>query len=223
MRMLWKIFLWLIISALGFNNVYAASNGSYLSAKIGEEKLSAFISFKVLDQNIPSNTAIKYQFAGSKDNYSSWSDPQSTSDTIDLSKISQIKQSQYLKVKISMNSDNNDLPSLKGFEVTYDTMGSQTNTNSSTNTSSTSSSSAGPANSASSAVSSTSSASTSASTSNNDNPATIKTEKVSLSQSQKKQILASAGNNILLNIALALVLTAIIGYVMFRNKQQEGL
>lgn len=219
MQLLSKILLTLIIYAISFNYGYAASSGSYLSAKIGDEKLSALISFKVIEQNTPAGTAIKYQFAGSKDNYTSWSDPQTTADVIDLTKISLLSQSKYLKVKISMNSDNNDLPTLKGFEVAYDTMGSQTTAAGSLANSAASSSTA----SQNSASSSASSSSSSAISSDNTNSPTVKTERVSLSQSQKKQILASAGSNIMLNIVIALVLTAIIGYVMFRNKQQEGL
>src|SRR3990167_8334535 len=85
------------------------STASYTSSAIGSDKVNSFLQLKIETQNLylPSTASNKFpgywQFAGSKDNYSSWSQPVKPSVVcvttpcnletvdIDLSKISQLQ------------------------------------------------------------------------------------------------------------------------------------
>lgn len=101
------------------------STASYTSTAIGSTNLTSFSTFKIdsKDLYLPSRTSSNkfpgsFQFAGSKDNYVSWSTPVIPSVTcvttpcniesvsIDLSKIDQLKDSRSMKVKINYDIDN---------------------------------------------------------------------------------------------------------------------
>lgn len=229
--MIKKILIYLIICLIStfgiFSYVLAANTGNYTSAKIGEDKVSAFISFKVINQSIPSGTSITYQFAGSKDNFNSWSGTLTTNDTIDLSNISQLKSSNYLKVKINLSSDNSSLPSLEGFEVNYDVLGTTTTTTGSSSSSGTPGSSSSSSGSSSTSGQSSSSSSSSTSTSSpspsssptSSTAKTTQTKTVSLSKNQLSNKLVSTGSNLWINLAVALVLTGLTTYLILRRKQ----
>lgn len=190
----------------------AASSGTYISARIGDESASNFSTFTVIEQSKPQGTNITYQFASSKDNYNFWSDAQSTDSTIDLSKIATLSGSKYIKVKINMSSDNSNAPSIKGFEVTYD-IASESQSDSSSSGSASSDSSSGTS------TSGTSSSSSSSSSADNSTAnVQVKTEKVTLSQNQNKKSLVSVGANLWVNIGVALVLSGLISFFIFRKK-----
>ncbi|EKD55970.1 MAG: hypothetical protein ACD_58C00324G0002 [uncultured bacterium] len=224
-----KIFTLIIAGLLtlliSFQPVFASSSGTYTSARIGEEAVSQFLTFKTIEQSTPDGTNITYSFAGSKDNYATWSAAQTTSDSIDLSMISNLVGSKYLKVKINMNSNSSNVPSVKGFEVTYETTSSSTSNGSSSSSSGTSSSSSG-SNGSSSSSSNSSSANSSASTTSSSNPSTssqsssnnVKTQTVTLSQNQKKNQLVSTGSNLWVNLGIALLLTSLVSFLIFRKK-----
>jgi len=100
--------------------------GYYISDKIGAELNSLFQKLEIDPNNlyIPPDAKVTFQFAGSKDNYQSWSDEQElitarcgdaitdTSRCIDskyslnLSNLDQLKNSKYLKVRINFKEKN---------------------------------------------------------------------------------------------------------------------
>ncbi len=99
----------------------ADSAATYTSPEIGSSAVVSFDRFIPLDQQTPSGTAIHYEFAGSATNFDQWSTGQSTDDSIDLSTIDKLRESQLMKVRIRFTSNGSETPSVKGFKVVYTT------------------------------------------------------------------------------------------------------
>lgn len=116
-------------SLLSFSTIIAAS-GNYISEPIGEENAVGFKTFEVVEPNIPSGAGISYSFAGSQDNFSAWSNPVAISANYDLSNVEKIKNSKFIKVKITLDDGGNvnNSPSINGFKVTYEKEGSGSTT-----------------------------------------------------------------------------------------------
>lgn len=120
-----KISLIAIIFSLCLYLPTQAATGTYISESIGEESNVGFKTFEVVEPNIPSGAGISYSFAGSKDNYSSWSTAVNISQNYDLSSTSQLQGSKFMKVKINLDDGGNSAnsPTLKGFKITYEKEG----------------------------------------------------------------------------------------------------
>lgn len=224
-KILTPFYILTIALLIGISPVLANSTGSYTSAAIGEVSASRFTTFSVIEQVEPAGTCITYSFAGSNDNYSSWSNAQATDSTIDLSTLTNLTNSKYIKVKINMSSSNDSFPSLKGFEVTYETISASTSTESSSSGSNGSSDSSSGASSGTSSneSSSSSNSSNSSSSDSKSSNAEVKTQTVTLSQNQKKNQLVSTGSNLWANIGIALVLTGVVTFLLFRKKYNENI
>lgn len=210
------------------NNLLAASSGSYISTNIGEETVSSFTNFKALDQILPANTSITYQFSSNIDNYQTWSNEQACIWIIDLTKITSLNNAKFIKVKINMYSSSSDIPSLSGFEVTYQTTTNSSSSNQATGTNQVSSainvntsanftdSSSQSSSSSNTSTSTSSSSSNSESSSANNASNDTKTKTISLSQNKTDQInLVSTGGNLWVNIIIALAITGALSLILF--------
>ncbi len=113
----------LVSFVVGSRTVRAAiTTGTYVSPPIGAERLVQFKTFSVGEQNLPENSDITFKFAGSNDNYASWSELKFTDTSLDLTKIPQLIGSRYLKVEITLTQGGTTSPTLGGVTITYDTL-----------------------------------------------------------------------------------------------------
>lgn len=111
------IFCLVSSSADALSNQFSHSEGYYISHALGQDNIIEWEYFKPGGVKLPSGTSLSYQFAGSKNNYQSWTDLQSTDDKIDLSSLTQLKDSKYLKVRINFSSNSSETPSLKDYTL----------------------------------------------------------------------------------------------------------
>lgn len=96
----------------------AASSGYYISHALGSNEVLGFTYFRPEGVKEPAKTSITYSFAGSKDDYKTWTKPETTGDKIDLAKFTELTDSKFIKVKIEFFSDEpTAIPSLEGYSI----------------------------------------------------------------------------------------------------------
>ncbi len=118
-------FFTFILSLICFSTIQAQENtGMYISETLGETN-AYFLEFTTIDESKPEGTNLTFSFSGDESNYQTWSIPIITENNkIDLTKIHEIENSSYIKVKIIFTPNNDNSPSLRGFSVSYDILGS---------------------------------------------------------------------------------------------------
>lgn len=119
-------FFTLILSLICFSSIRAQENtGTYISDALGETN-AYFLEFTTIDESKPEGTNLTFSFSGDESNYETWSLPAMTENSkIDLTKVYEIKNSSFIKVKIIFTPNNENSPSLRAFSVSYDILGSE--------------------------------------------------------------------------------------------------
>lgn len=101
--------------------------GTYVSPAIGTSGVVEFKKFVIDGFHLPDQSSISIRFAGSKDNYATWSGPiavsgDATGGRVNLATIAELQGSQFLKVEIKLTQNSTTTPSVDGFTVVYDTV-----------------------------------------------------------------------------------------------------
>lgn len=112
------IFIAILISLL-FVNYVKAEDGTYISQQLGEAN-ARFTTLEAIDEYKPENCSINYYFTGNQSNYTAWSVGLTPQDgKIDLTQINEVKNSDFIQVKIVFESNEEYSPILKGFRLIY--------------------------------------------------------------------------------------------------------
>lgn len=110
--------IFLLVGFIFVGKTYAAQSGYYISHALGSNEVLSFTYFRPEGVKEPAKTSITYSFAGSKDDYKTWTKPETTGDKIDLAKFTELTDSKFIKVKIEFFSDEPAaIPSLEGYSI----------------------------------------------------------------------------------------------------------
>lgn len=202
------ILIFIIFFILFPSIVMAEASGNYISESIGDSNAISFEKIELMDQNKPAGTEIKYSFSGDNSNYQQWSSATKIDNSLILSNIEEIKNAKYIKLRISMTSPNSEVsPSLKGFSITYQRLIGESPTTTTTTTTSIT------------ATTTTTEPTSSTTISNNNGTPTNIESSTSIDSSISK--LVASGSILWFNILIALVISLIIAYFLFKNKKEQ--